>query len=430
MIQKAIKFSTAIILVIASVYFAVLNKESVTVHFSHLHSFTSNIGVIVTLAFISGILLAALFGLVFSIKHSLKMKALGNKLKFVQSFIIKFSKARAKLVSGDLNAAKAILVDLQKKDPTFYLAKVELANALHHLGNTQESLKIIDETRAQFPDQLEVLETAAHLYDSAGNKTAALDNLTLLLSQQPNSKAARRAFEIALELGKYEEAENFLKQLDSYGIEVSNEYIHLKYLRLLTQHASSGESLVEETRYFHKKHPSFSPATLFLAGKEAELGAYKAAGQLYAHAAKYSKEIQDWKLAIKAFISAELPDTALTTAKAAKADLPAGRKYLGDLLQIKLYLDLNNLDEARSLIETFEYQHIRRSSDIEIPSGALKEFFVYKCIYQALAGETKNILPDLLRLEGIFSGVDLKKQLPNGIYQNSEDTVSPHLSTP
>ena len=73
------------------------------------------------------------------------------------------------------------------------IARVELSRSLEGQGQAREALRVLEEARASDPKNVEVLFRAAELNQSLNNKTAAIDNLALVLCQHPNRRAAQSA---------------------------------------------------------------------------------------------------------------------------------------------------------------------------------------------------------------------------------------------
>ena len=75
----------------------------------------------------------------------------------------------------------------------------------------------VEAARLADPKNIEVLFRAAELNSRLKNKTAAIDNLALILAQFPSRQAAGLARALSEELGRYDDALEYQEQLEAMG---------------------------------------------------------------------------------------------------------------------------------------------------------------------------------------------------------------------
>ncbi|RME58346.1 MAG: hypothetical protein D6780_06910, partial [Candidatus Dadabacteria bacterium] len=222
-------------------------------------------GVAFLLFFVSGFAVSLLLLIFFGIRAWFREKALLSKERKAHRFLQLLLKARGLAAVGAYKEAKKTWEELELIDPTQVLSTVEMALCLLKEGDAQRALKILDRARSVAPNNLEVLHTAALLNAKLGNKTAAIDNLALLLYQCETPQLLQMARDYSEEVGRIDDALEYHKrilEISSLSQEEREEFIEkearLKIKKLKSSSLSKEELTANLTKLL-KEYPD-SPA--------------------------------------------------------------------------------------------------------------------------------------------------------------------------
>ncbi len=429
MVTRIRKLLVLLIIVGISAGIIVLNLEPVTFTYAPGQTVTAVGGVIHLTIFFLGILVAGAFGLAFGIKAYLRERGLQNKERRRQAFYKSMLEARGYLALDDWRKAQDCWESVIKKDPTDIIARVELSRSLEGAGRLQEALKVIDAARAADPTNVEVLFRAADLNLVLGNKTAAIDNLALILYHQPNPKAAALARDLSEELGRVQDAIEYQKRLENLGVSERAKEIHtrLQYQQLSLEADQEG-NLLERLRKFQSKHPEFLPATEELARREALDGNVDQAAQLYVQAARVSGERKYWNEAAKLWIENRMVDRAVSAARAATRNTRGLARIRAELDLIYIYLSFDKADEARHSIEQFG--SLLKAENVTAPAELLRDFLILKGYCLNLRREFDQATLAWKELSNHEFELQLKLAGVKSQAQLEHTAPSPALSTP
>ncbi|NLF26102.1 MAG: tetratricopeptide repeat protein [Deltaproteobacteria bacterium] len=183
--------------------------------------------------------------------------------------------ARSLLAAGEWSKAEALWRKIAKRDPANTIAKVELSRSVEGGGDLKEALRIIDTARISDPSNVEVLFRAAELNLALGNRTAAVDNLALILYHLPSLKAARMARDLSEELGRLQDAFEYQEKVQSAGEEealLKAAGTRLEFKKLLAEHSEPSDKgkKTAALKNFLKRYGDYAPALEHLATLEAE----------------------------------------------------------------------------------------------------------------------------------------------------------------
>jgi tetratricopeptide (TPR) repeat protein len=383
MLRLFLRFLALGLIVCLVLYVVVLNREPATLRLGEAWQISAASGFIYIGVFAVGVLLSLLVGVLFGALMYWRERRLIALEKRRQSFEQMILKARSYLASDEWQKARDLWQQILRKDPDNIVARVELSRSFQGSGDLQESLRVLDLTRATFKENGEVLFRAVELNLALGNQTAALDNLGLLLRAQPNHKAAAMARDIALRLGKLDDAFEYQQQVESLGFsgeDYSAIRADLAFRRGVQDAGGDNGRLVEFLVSFTKKHPQHSGASEKLASLWLEEGRVENAADLLAKSAKTSQGVEGWSrlasLWLKQLASSPLQraERALAAARSAVAGSRGIERIRAELLVARVQLELGQLDECKATLENL--QTIRSKEGMSLPTDLERDALV------------------------------------------------------
>lgn len=381
MVTFSRKFLLTLLFVALAIYVVVLNNTPTTVYLPFISSepFTQNTGVVLITAFTAGVLCAAAVALLFGIRAHFREQRLHYREKQRGEFYAAMVKARSFLAAEEWLKARDQWEHAVRKDPTDIIARLELARSLRGSGDLREALKVLDAARAVEPHNVEILIRAAEVNLALNNKTAALDNLALVLFHSPNWKAAKLACQLSEDIGRIDDATEYNREYgylsgDSEIQEATR--VRLAYKQILHAHGETHNTLHTELKAFLKKNPGFVPALHKLAELEQESGNIEDAAQLLVSAAKADGTGACWDEAVHLWLDNNMPDRALSAARTAAKETSGSARLHAEINLIRLLLLLGMNDEARKRIEDFA--SIAKSCGAEPPREMRQTLLILK----------------------------------------------------
>ena len=392
-------------------------------------SITATAGAILIVVFSLGVICTAFVGLFFGLKAYFRERRLRGQEKRREEFYLSILKARSFLKAGEWGRARAEWERLVRKDPGNIIARVELSRSLEGAGEIREALKTLDAARTVDSQNVEVLFRAAELNTQLGNKTAAIDNLALILYNHPNQKAAREARNLSEDLGRIEDALEYHAQLEQLGaVDIDNKEVtaRLNFKKLCKDHTDDTQGFEKALKTFAKKHSHYVPALHELSKIATEAGRVDEAAELLVKAAKLSGNHADWLEASKLWINNGMPDRALAAARIATKETSGMARLNAELDLVKLFLSLNMLEDAKTSLDNFETLAEDQGVELTDEISQATLFLKGMCLNQL--GEYQdaaNIWKRLNQYEWEIRDSILKKQVAvNG------NAPAPRLSTP
>lgn len=395
MINKIIKLLLVLLIVGTALYIVNLNSSELTVAFSKSKTYSASTGLILILTFLSGFIFATLIASIFGIKNYFKEKRMERKQREQASFYSEILKARSLSAVNLFTEATEAWSKLIKKDPTNLIARLELAKCLIKSGGLKNALKVLDETRAVDSSNTEVLMTAAHLNEELNNKTAALDNLALLLYNSPSAYIANKARKLSKEIGRYDDALEYHKKYLSLGgsdedsnFEAELQLKKLPSLDLKNDQSAYDKNTVKAYRAFIKRYPKFVEARIKFAEILKHNGEFDNACEILVEAAQESGDASYWQAAAKLWIDNNMVDNALAAAKVAVREASGFKKLETQIVYIKLLIAVNKLEEARSVLNNF--YDLAKNENTEVPDEMARDILILTGLCLNRMGEYKE----------------------------------------
>lgn len=430
MLKRFNRLIFILIIVAATLYVALLNQEVVTLRLFPDSPITTQLGIIIISAFSCGMLLMSLLALWFGLQSYIRERAYSMKEKERQNFYQNVLKARSFLAAEEWSKAKAAWEQAIRKDPTHIISRVELSRSMQTVNgssneNLLEALRILDSARAKDPKNIEVLFRAAEINLALKNKTAALDNLALIIYEHPVKRALLMARELSEELGRYQDALEYHRKLQAIGEDDQDAFARIKYKQLVTDNEADRTKLIEELRAFIKRNPSHAEGLERLADLEMQLGHRDEAAQLYIKTAKTSPTVKVWQQAARIWVKDNLPDKAIAAARSIAADASGEKRIDAEIELIRLYIALNMLEDAKRHCESF--LKLGKQEGVTPNKPQMREFLALRGLCYSRLGEHSVTADSLKKL--------CEDEFPFDSYitedtTDSSDAPAPRLSTP
>ena len=388
MISRINKFVLVFLIVGLALYVVLINRDSVTVHLSPGTSVSAAAGVVYIALFALGIIFTALISLIFGIRAYFRERRLHSREKQRQDFYHGMLKARGYLVSGEWGKASDQWEQIIRRDPTDIIARVELSRCLEGAGDLRGALKILEEARTADPNNTEVLFRAAELNLALKNKTAAIDNLAMILHNQPNKRAAAMARDLSEELERYGDALEYQARLEGLGASDDQSRQvrgRIEFKRTLLEINGDAAALETALRTFVKKFPECAPAYERLAELEARGGKVEDAAQHLIKAGRAARSSDFWLKAARLWLKNGQPDRAVSAARSAAREAEGQTRLRAELDLIGLFMSLNMMEEVRRSIEGFPT--LASAENTEISHDLMHDYLILKGLMLSRLGE-------------------------------------------
>lgn len=353
MISRANKLILALLLLSIVCYLFYLNPDTVAVRFGRETLVSAPLAIVLLTTFSFGVVFTFFFAFIREMKGYWRERRLKDENRKREFSYKQMLKARAQLALGEFGNAENDWRNILNRNADDIVARIELSRSLEGDGDITEALKVIDAARAYDPTNLEVLFRAAELNLALGNKTAAIDNLALVLYHNPSAKAARMARDLSEALDRVEDALEYqrtLARLGYPGDDADAVVARLEFKQLKKNSSSDHPQLRTDLRKFVRSRPDFVPGLYELAQLELEDGNLEETSKLLLKAARVSKEPKYWEEAARLWIKAGQPDRAIAIANSGCDQVEGPAKVNSEIERIKLYLALNMNDEAKESI--------------------------------------------------------------------------------
>lgn len=430
MIARITRLLSVLLVVGLAAAVIVLNPGEATFRLTPGRSFTAMGGVIYLSLFVAGVAVAAVFWVVFGIKAYFRERSFRVEQIQREQFYRGMLDARGALLSGKLDEAQDLWEKLVRKDPTNVIARSELSRSLEQSGKPREALKVLDAARTADPTNAEVLLRAAELNIALNNKTAAVDNLALLLYHHPSERAARLARDLSDELGRIDDALEYhdkLRELVPDPKRIQAEGLRLELKKLLRD-IPEGEERERALRKFLKRAADFPPALRELASIESAAGKIDSAAELLVRAARASGMREYWLEASNLWLSNGLSERAMAAARSAVRNTTGEAKVLATLELARLLLELNQPKEAQTNIDEI----VTQSKELQPGLGTetLREISTLRGLCYNQLGEFRKAAEIWRELGSGSSVLALSTPTEEVPSENNGLGPSPVLSTP
>jgi tetratricopeptide (TPR) repeat protein len=368
MLKRLNRLIFILIILSLALWVVLLNEQPVTLKLGGNQEYPAHLGAMIVFTFAAGVLSTAIVASLFGFRAYLRERSFLAAEKRRYEFGRESAKARALTLAEKFGEAKRLWESLCKRDPKDVQARLWLANTLEREGSSGEALKVLDAARAAFPGDLEVLFRAAELNAKLGNKTAAVDNLALVISGTPSEKAVRDARNLSVELGRLADALEYNAQLEKVGSdrqELREFEAKIRFQQVFSQKQSGAVSdaeYVNALKQLVRDYPEASAALVAISELEAQAGNFEEASQALVKAALNERTIQAWQRPIELWIAQKQPERALAIARLAIKESSLQQRAEYELLLAKIYLQFGMYTDARTMLESLNNSNITTGS--------------------------------------------------------------------
>jgi tetratricopeptide (TPR) repeat protein len=429
MVKKTIGLLCAILLVAISIYMLSHNGEKVSFHLTGSSVTTTSLGTLVITTFIVGFVSASAIAGFFRLRAIINERQMIKRESARQAFVSLLQTARGYVAGGEWAAALETWKKLLRKDPTHLIAYVEMSRCYERLGLHKDALKVLDEVRPVDRNNVELLFRAAELNLHQGNKTAAVDNLKLILDAEPMLRAATMAFKVCEELARYDDAVNYLRAAIDCGLPEREAHHHrerIHFKKLMADHKKSEESSAELSKKlykFIKAHDECSEALAELGRLEIAASNIDKGSEYLSRAGRLSGNQSYWNEAITAWLRHDMAGSAVSAARAATRKVQGRERLLAEIDLIKTLLVVTSLDDARSHIDGFK--GVAESHNLAIDEQLSQQLSALNGLCHHLRGEYRDALASWHGINGLEAF--LAKPTAS-LKDNAFSSIAPHVS--
>ena len=333
-------------------------------------------------------------------------------------------KAEDLLALKDTTGARGLLTKIISKDSTDILARLALAQTYRLEGESNNAVKILEETRASGRRSPALLLELARSYEESGNKTAALDNILLCLKENPKSAVLlERAIELASQMGRLEEAEGHaleLLKVCSYSEQqrIQELLAKTKLKRIVKLKESNPEEYRSELQELVKTHKDFEPALVELSDDLFTNNDPNQAVKTLQKALKRGNSFDALSKLVSFWVSKDDPTSAIKLLRETIENSEPKLQIPARTLLTELLLNLENIEEAEK-----ELQILEDLIPVEVPEYNLVEILKAKLESKTPGrGKTNLSLEKLLFTESKRIGFPtLTKVTQNEIKKNTSE---------
>lgn len=430
MLSRINKFIIFVLLVSLGAYVVYLNSQQINLVIPPDKQVTATAGLIYLGIFFTGMLCAGLVSVFFGIKAYWRERHLKSRDRQNAEFLRGILKARAHLSAGEWRKAADLWQGLMRKDQSSVVARIELSRALELGGELREALRVVDEARSVEPHNTEVLFRAAELNLALKNKTAAVDNLALILYHEPNLRAAQMARDLSEDLGRFADALEYQAKLETLGYSQElavSDRSRIKFKRLVSESAADAVALEAGLKDILRSDAACAAALSELANIEKARGHIDQAAQYFVRAAKGSGNPKYWLEATALWVEHGMPDRAVSAARSATRETHGPDRIRAELNLIRVYLAFHMLEDAKRTLDNF--RDMAREQRVELDQSAARKLLLLRTWLDVTQGDSRGALEVL---EHLVDGKLEYDPLASATFAfaRAGNAPSPSLSTP
>jgi len=428
MVARISRLIFLLAIIAVTLYLVLLNRDPVTLRLTGNTTYTAMGGVVFIVVFALGGVTASLVAIFFGIRSFLRERQLLGRERQRKALTESLQLARGYTAAREWNKARSAYELAIKRHPHEAIPRVELSKVLEGQGDPREALRIIDLARAEAPSNIEVLLRAAELNIALGNRTAAIDNLALVISQEPNRYAAELARDLSEELERFDDALEYQERLDVLGgdyKEAEQVRARIRFKELIK--ASPDTASLRDSLRELVKRDSAAMALDKLAELELAQGNRESAAQHYAKLGRQEVNLIATRKAAELWSELNKQDLALSALRAFNKEASGEVRVLGEVELIRTYLNLGMTDQARSAIS--KLPQLMAEFDALDSGEILKQVAMlraYAHIKLAEPARCESILNQLLGGKAATINDSAPQQIKNSI----TEAPAPRLSTP
>ncbi len=345
---------TLLIIAIFS-YIFVLNPGSVTLNYWGGRSWTSPLGIVVTVVFCFGATVAAILAFFLTAKHTFQDWKRDRGIRRRDERAQLLTRGREQLAMENFGAAQSLFERVIAGDPTNVVARILLAKVYRRRGDLPSAVKVLEEARQTQRPNLELLFLAADIQEELGNLTGALDNFSLVRQHEPQNLAAlKRLAELCEQMNRLDEAVEFQSEVVrlSPGAGFSAEQArlaHLRFLIAMRNRENNQAHFRQSLEAILREHKDYPDALLELARLDWSSGRYQQATKFWTRAFRATHDVRLLEQAASHWLTLHNPQGAIEYMRNATSSLPdeSPAYYRAQLALVRLLLNVEMIAEAK-----------------------------------------------------------------------------------
>jgi tetratricopeptide (TPR) repeat protein len=373
MVTRIIRFLVVLLIVGGTIYLVLSNAQAIDLHLSPRFVVQTTVGVVLIASFLGGIFLASTISLLTSVRRQIRENRVKVAERQTRLDNDRYLEGRVLSLLGELTPARTLLEKLVRSSPQLLLPRLTLAEVYKRLGDSNRALKVLDETRALFPESIEVLYKSAEVNEALGNQVAALDNIKLLIQQRPYSFPTYKAMLLSESLGHLGEALDYYNKLGGSELQVPSDGARIAFKRIIDDNNNNEGSQHDKLIALTKRFPDALDAHLRLAQTAQQEGDVDKAAHHFLKAARITKNFDSWNTLVHFWLEVEKPEKAIAAARTAINELQGTAGGEARLLLTRLYLHYGHLDKADETLNQLSrfYSSANETSSIKENSDTL-----------------------------------------------------------
>ncbi|MCX7965849.1 MAG: tetratricopeptide repeat protein [Syntrophorhabdaceae bacterium] len=276
------------VFILLYIYLDNLNPQNVKLYVGYGKFYETSVSSFIVIAFIFGILVSAIAGLMVDLKNLIGNWRKGRHEKKLQEFKELFDKARSYALRGDKEKAVDSLNKIIRKYPEMESPYIYLANLYISTKEFENALNILNQAEMNIGKKEKILLKKAGVNKSLNNLKDAEDNLLEIIKiNEANISALTLLRDIYIEKREWENAYDVQKRIKKFVKDEQEQrrFIGLKYELIFDSYNKrnevSEEKVIKELKEIIAEDKRFVPAYLFLADIYKKIGKLNEAGRVY-----------------------------------------------------------------------------------------------------------------------------------------------------
>ncbi len=367
MIALALIFAVLIGFMIVILYFWGLNPDQVTVALTSDWSLTQPIPIIIFGAILFGLVVGFIFHLISISTHGISHWRVTRKDRRGKEVISSYREGVARLLSGDLKKAHALLQRALDRDPGRIETYLAMASVYEQEGDVAQAITLLHKAKEIEPSSMEVLFKLAATYEAASRESESAKIYEEILAiEGANRKALRSLRDLKMSQGHWQDALDLQKRVikavqgSKRHEEEKRKLLYLRY-EVAQQALASGVSdqVRSELESILREDAQFAPSRVSLGDAYVQLGRSEDAARVWKEGYQTLNKCVFLSRLEDLYIKEEDPSTLLSFYRSAITEKPADlmlRLFFG-----RLCLRLEMVDEA------LEHLYAVESSGVEFP---------------------------------------------------------------
>lgn len=276
------------VFIILYIYLDNLNPQNVRLYIGYGKFYETSVSSFVVIAFILGIIVSALAGLIIDLKNFLTNWKKGRKERKIKEFKESFEKAKSYVLKGDKEKAIESLNRITRRYPDMESPYIYLANLYISSKELERALDVLNQAEQTIGKKERILLKKAVVNKSLNNTNEAENSLLETIKiNEANISALTLLRDIYVEKKDWDSAYNIQKRIKRLVKDEQEQrrFIGIKYELICESYSKKNElnedKIIKELKEIINEDKRFIPAYLFLADIYKKIGKLNEAGRVY-----------------------------------------------------------------------------------------------------------------------------------------------------